>query len=216
MLDIHDVSRPRWEHWTTSITTPSICPNDYQRNIAQIQDANAKSQMTPRSISRTLVSPIPSLAPAGPFSTLYVLAPVGHLGKGIDWTCETGPLRAHLLRRLEEHGIRDIERRIRYERIITPDDWANDLQVYRGATFNLSHNIGQMLLWRPHNRFEDLDGMYLVGGGTHPGSGLPVIFESARISTRLMAEDLDIDLESRAGETAPDAAEGEWPQETAA
>ncbi len=46
-----------------------------------------------------------------------------------------------------------------------------------------------MLHLRPRNRFEDLEGCYLVGGGTHPGSGLPVIFESARISTRLLAED---------------------------
>jgi phytoene desaturase len=49
-----------------------------------------------------------------------------------------------------------------------------------------------MLHLRPHNRFEDCDGMYLVGGGTHPGSGLPVIFESARISTRLLLADLGI------------------------
>jgi phytoene desaturase len=34
--------------------------------------------------------------------------------------------------------------------------------------------------------------MYLVGGGTHPGSGLPVIFESARISSRLLLADLGI------------------------
>ena len=40
--------------------------------------------------------------------------------------------------------------------------------------------------------FEDLDGMYLVGGGTHPGSGLPVIFESARISSKLLLDDLGI------------------------
>jgi phytoene desaturase len=46
-----------------------------------------------------------------------------------------------------------------------------------------------MLHLRPNNRFEDLEGMYLVGGGTHPGSGLPVIFESARISSRLLLED---------------------------
>ena len=49
-----------------------------------------------------------------------------------------------------------------------------------------------MLHLRPHNRFEDLDGMYLVGGGTHPGSGLPVIFESARISARLLLADLGV------------------------
>jgi len=48
-----------------------------------------------------------------------------------------------------------------------------------------------MLHLRPQNRFEEFDRMYLVGGGTHPGSGLPVIFESARISSKLLLEDLN-------------------------
>ena len=47
-----------------------------------------------------------------------------------------------------------------------------------------------MLHLRPRNRFEDLESVYLVGGGTHPGSGLPVIYESARITSRLLGEDL--------------------------
>ena len=49
-----------------------------------------------------------------------------------------------------------------------------------------------MLHWRPRNRFEDVDGLYLVEGGTHPGSGLPVIFESARISARLLLTGLGL------------------------
>jgi len=49
-----------------------------------------------------------------------------------------------------------------------------------------------MLHLRPNNRFEDLDGVYLVGGGTHPGSGLPVIYEGARITARLLCEDLGV------------------------
>jgi phytoene desaturase len=53
----------------------------------------------------------------------------------------------------------------------------------------MAHNLGQMLHLRPHNRFEDLNGIYLVGGGTHPGSGLPVIYESARITSRLLLND---------------------------
>jgi phytoene desaturase len=56
----------------------------------------------------------------------------------------------------------------------------------------MAHSLKQMLHLRPHNRFEDVDGMYLTGGGTHPGSGLPVIFQSARISSRLLLEDLNI------------------------
>jgi phytoene desaturase len=50
-----------------------------------------------------------------------------------------------------------------------------------------------MLHFRPRNRFEDVDGVYLVGGGTHPGSGLPVIFESARITSRLLLDDLGLE-----------------------
>ena len=50
-----------------------------------------------------------------------------------------------------------------------------------------------MLHLRPHNRFEDVGQTYLVGGGTHPGSGLPVIFESARITSRLLLEDLGME-----------------------
>jgi phytoene desaturase len=37
-----------------------------------------------------------------------------------------------------------------------------------------------------------VEGVYLVGGGTHPGSGLPVIYEGARITTGLMARDLGL------------------------
>ena len=127
------------------------------------------------------------------YSTLYCLVPVGHrVGDGIDWLAEKARYRAVVLKRLEKLGIYDIERRIRFEHITTPTDWEHDMQVYRGATFNLAHSLRQMLHMRPRNRFEDLDGVYLVGGGTHPGSGLPVIFESARITTRLMVEDLGL------------------------
>ncbi len=75
---------------------------------------------------------------------------------------------------------------------MTPDDWSDGFEVHKGATFNLAHNLGQMLHRRPHNRFEDLEGVYLTGGGTHPGSGLPVIFQSALISSRLLLGDLGL------------------------
>ena len=130
-----------------------------------------------------------TLAPPG-HSTLYVLVPVGHRRPdGVDWPAEQARFRQQTLDRLAELGIPNLERRIRFEKMLTPVGWEDELQVFRGATFNLAHNMGQMLYFRPHNRFEDLKGVYLVGGGTHPGSGLPVIFESARITSRLIAED---------------------------
>ena len=133
------------------------------------------------------------MAPPG-HSTLYVLVPVANQAAApVDWVREAPRFRATILERLRRIGLHDIEGRIRFEKVITPDGWEQDLQVYRGATFNLAHTLGQMLHKRPGNRFEDVKGMYLVGGGTHPGSGLPVIFESARITSRLMAEDLGLE-----------------------
>lgn len=163
---------------------------DYKRNIAEIESGQAPAE--PSFYVQNACVTDPALAPPG-HSTLYVLVPVGHrMDESVDWAVETPRYRALVLERLKKIGIPDIESRIRYEKILTPAGWEHDLSIYRGATFNLAHNLAQMLHFRPRNRFEDLDGVYLVGGGTHPGSGLPVIFESARITSRLMAEDLGL------------------------
>jgi len=165
---------------------------DYKTNIAEIEAGLAPAN--PSFYVQNACVTDPALAPPG-HSTVYVLIPVGHR---MDGAAEWGPAdvaryRAIAMQRLARIGIPDLEKRIRFEKILTPMDWEHDLQVYRGATFNLAHNLGQMLHFRPRNRFEDLQNVYLVGGGTHPGSGLPVIFESARITSRLMAEDLNLD-----------------------
>jgi phytoene desaturase len=136
----------------------------------------------------------PELAPAG-CSTLYVLAPVTHRHDNVDWSKEAPAFRAKLLKQLEKVGIEGAEKRIRFEKVVTPADWESRYHVYRGATFNLAHTWGQMLHLRPRNRFDELGGVYLVGGGTHPGSGLPVIYESARITSRLLLEDLGRDAD---------------------
>jgi phytoene desaturase len=168
-----------------------LLSEDYRRNVREIEEGLVPPGAPSVYVQNACVTD-PALAPRG-HSTLYCLVPVGHrVGEGIDWAKEKPGYRALALKRLEALGIHDIEKRIRFERITTPTDWERDLDVYRGATFNLTHSLAQMLHRRPRNRFEDLDGVYLVGGGTHPGSGLPVIFESARITTRLMVEDLGL------------------------
>ena len=165
---------------------------DYRRNIAEIETGGAPPTDPSFYVQNACVTD-PALAPPG-HSSLYVLVPVANqMNAPIDWAREAPAFRRKVLDRLHRVGLHDIEDRIRFERVVTPDDWEEDFQVYRGATFNLAHTLGQMLHLRPRNRFEDVDGMYLVGGGTHPGSGLPVIFESARITSRLLAEDLRLD-----------------------
>jgi phytoene desaturase len=161
---------------------------DYERNLDDIEQRHVLSDDPSFYVQNACVTDR-TLAPAG-MSTLYVLVPVTHNHANVEWSKETiARYRAIALKQLHKIGIHDVESRIRYERIVTPDDWEQTFDIYKGATFNLSHSLDQMLHLRPNNRFEDLDGVYLTGGGTHPGSGLPVIFESARISTKLLLED---------------------------
>lgn len=163
---------------------------DYERNLDEIENRHVLSRDPSFYIQNASVTD-PSLAPAG-MSTIYLLAPVTHQHANVDWSQERERFRALMLLQAAKAGFTDLEKRIRFERVLTPADWDQQHEIHRGATFNLAHNLGQLLHLRPHNRFEDVDGVYLVGGGTHPGSGLPVIFESARISSRLLLDDLGI------------------------
>ena len=160
----------------------------YQRNIQDIEEG-----IVPETPSLYLHNPSATdatMAPPG-HSSLYVLVPVPNLTHGHEWTeADTARYRKLALDRLRGLGVPDIEARIRYERIVTPRDWRDEYAVGYGATFNLAHDLRQMLMFRPGNRFGDTKGLYLVGGGTHPGSGLPVIYEGARISADLLLRDL--------------------------
>ena len=161
---------------------------DYLENIREIDAGLAPEEPTIYVQNAGVTDP--TLAPEG-HSTLYVLAPVGNTSGGVDWDALAPAYREKILTRLEKLCGHDIRGRIRTERVVTPADWER-MGIFRGATFNLAHNLGQMLHLRPRNRFEDVDGVYLTGGGTHPGSGLPTIFESAKIASTLAAADLGL------------------------
>lgn len=163
---------------------------DYRRNLDEIERQHVLSEAPSFYVANPSRTD-DTMAPPG-HSAVYVLVPVTHQHPNVDWTKERDRYRQLVLRQLARLGLDDIERRTRFERIITPDEWERKVGIYRGATFNLAHNLGQMLHLRPRNRFEEFERMYLVGGGTHPGSGLPVIFESARISARLLLEDFGV------------------------
>ncbi|WP_336488849.1 phytoene desaturase family protein [Methylobacterium nigriterrae] len=173
-----------------------LLSRDYARNIREITDGTLP--MEPSLYVQHAGYTDGGMAPPG-HTALYVLVPVPNLKAGIDWSEIRPRYRALVLERLRLLGLDGLEDRIRYERIVDPTEWRDAFSVHEGATFNLAHDLMQMLYFRPHNRFGP--GLYLVGGGTHPGSGLPVIYEGARISARLLLEEL-------AGARVPAAAVG--------
>ncbi|MDP7033918.1 MAG: FAD-dependent oxidoreductase [Planctomycetota bacterium] len=131
------------------------------------------------------------MAPDG-CSTLYVLVPVPHANDSVDWISIRDDFRDVVLEQMEKMGFEGVADHIVSETIVTPEDWgASD--IYRGAVFSLAHSLDQMLWRRPQNRFEETENLYLVGGGTHPGSGVPTILESGRIVSKLICSELGID-----------------------
>jgi len=168
-----------------------VFAKDYHTNIKNIFNNKSLSEDFSFYVQNATVSD-PSLAPVGK-SALYVLVPMPNNDSGIDWQSHCQNVREQVLDSLGTRlGLSDLREHIECEKIITPQTWETDENVYKGATFSLSHKFGQMLYWRPHNRFEELQNCYLVGGGTHPGSGLPTIYESARISSNLICKNHQI------------------------
>jgi len=162
-----------------------IFADDYKANVFDITKTMRLSEDFSFYVQNASISD-KTLAPKGK-STLYVLVPVPNMRADIDWEEQKMKTRDAVLDAMEKRGgFQGIRDAIEEEKIITPADWQNNHDVYKGAVFNLGHNVSQMLYFRPHNEFENFKNCYLVGGGTHPGSGLPTIYESGRISAQLI------------------------------
>lgn len=158
---------------------------DYKQNVDEITKDMRISDDISIYVQNASVTD-KTLAPEGK-STIYVLVPVPNNKSKIDWDKEKQSFRDKIISTLETRGgYSGLSENIEVEKIVTPKDWQERHSVYLGATFNLAHNVGQMLYFRPHNEFEEFKNCYLVGGGTHPGSGLPTIYESGRISAELI------------------------------
>lgn len=168
---------------------------DYQKNISDIFQSKQLSDDLSFYIRNASVTD-PSLAPVG-HSSLYVLVPVPNRTAKINWAKNQAVFRDRVIAAMEKRGgLTNLRPHIREEIVYTPDTW-QDLNIQFGATFNLAHSLGQMLYFRPRNKFEELDNCYLVGGGTHPGSGLPTIYESGRIAANLIARRHGVEFVSK-------------------
>jgi phytoene desaturase len=122
----------------------------------------------------------PSLAPEG-CDAFYVLSPVPHLDSGVDWATRAEPYRQAIARRLSQTLLPGLEQQLVTSRLFTPQDFRDRLLSVKGAAFGLEPVLTQSAWFRPHNRSEDVERLYLVGSGTHPGAGVPGVLSAARI-----------------------------------
>ena len=145
----------------------------------------------------------PVAAPSGQ-DTLMALVPVGHLDESIgqNWDALQSRARRAVLDRLKQIGLNDLTDHIKFEVSYTARDWNQKFNLVKGAAFGLSHNFMQVGYLRPHNRHRKYRNLYFVGASTHPGTGLPIVLLSARLTTERILKDMPVTQPALSAELA--------------
>jgi phytoene desaturase len=127
----------------------------------------------------------PSFAPPG-CDSFYVLCPVPNLQGKLDWEVEGPKLRNKIVSALSRTMLPGLEQAITSDFIMTPADFEDRYLSFAGAGFSIAPYFTQSAWFRFHNKSESLDGLYLVGAGTHPGAGMPGVVSSAKVLDKLV------------------------------
>ncbi len=163
---------------------------DYKASFDQIFNDHTLPE-TPSFYVHAPARTDPAAAPKGQ-DTLYVLVPVGHLDarSGQDWEALVDRARETVLTRLgKEMGAGDLKEHTKFEIVYQPKVWKERFNLAKGAAFGLSHNFWQVGYLRPQNRHKQYKNLYFTGASTHPGTGLPIVLLSARLTTERILEE---------------------------
>jgi phytoene desaturase len=121
-----------------------------------------------------------TLAPPG-CDAFYVLSPVPNLQGGTDWGAAAEPYRKAIEKTLNESLLPGLSGSIISSKMLTPADFGSRYLSLHGAGFGMEPRLTQSAWFRPHNKSEDVENLFLVGAGTHPGAGVPGVLSSARV-----------------------------------
>lgn len=137
------------------------------------------------------------MAPPGSES-LMVLVPVANAASGIDWEQQGDRYTRAILRFLEhDFGLEDLAENIEVLERFTPDDFRRHRNSYLGSAWGVEPKLTQTAIFRPHNRSEDINGLYFVGASTHPGAGVPGVLLTAEATEQVILEDLRKELQQQ-------------------
>ncbi len=128
----------------------------------------------------------PSMAPPGK-DCMYVLCPVPNLQSGVDWQVEGPRLRDRIVSYLEETELPELSKYIEADFYVTPEYFQSELLTAYGTGFSVQPLLTQSAYFRFHNKSEELENLFFVGAGTHPGAGMPGVLCSAKVLQNLLS-----------------------------
>jgi len=159
----------------------------YRRLLADIFDRQFLADDMSIYLHRPSVTD-PSVAPKGD-DCFYALSPVPNLktSNPINWSKELEGYK-NKMRMVLEETIPGFSDAIIAEQILTPKDFEERYLSPYGSGFSLEPRIFQSAWFRPHNVSEDIENLYLVGAGTHPGAGIPSVVTSSEVLSQLVSD----------------------------
>jgi len=168
-----------------------ILSHRYKELVKDIFD----NKILPNDFSMYLHAPTrsdASMAPEGRES-MYVLIPVSNLAAGIDWKTMSEPFTDRVLEYLEKNfGLEQLKQNIEVLEVFTPLDFQDKRNSYLGSPWGIEPKLTQTAYFRPHNRSEDINKLYFVGAGTHPGAGLPGVLLTAEATEKVILQDFEL------------------------
>lgn len=171
---------PRYEELLRDIFDRRILPHDFSQylHVPTLTD--------------------PSLAPKGHHAA-YTLVPVPNLAGDIDWDREGPAFVERALEDIERRGlVPNLRERIVEKSFVDPRYFETTLNTHLGSGFGLEPVLRQTAWMRPHNKSEDVEGLYCVGQSYQPGGGTPSVMMSAKITARAIADDYRVARHVRA------------------
>lgn len=127
-------------------------------------------------------------APEG-CDSLFILCPVPDLRFKPDWS-DAEELADNIIEDMGQRIGYDIKNNTITKTILTPVDWQDKFNLYKGSGLGLAHGLNQVGGFRPSNKDEEFNNLYYVGASTVPGTGLPIVVISSRLATeRILKED---------------------------
>lgn len=142
----------------------------------------------------------PASAPEG-CENLFILCPVPDLRFKKDWKDAT-ELTEYIIDDLGKRVGYDIKNNIITQTVLTPEDWQDKLNLYKGSGLGLAHGLKQVGALRPANKDELFKNLYYVGASTTPGTGLPIVIISSKLVTeRILKEHKNINTNAGSSNT---------------
>ena len=123
----------------------------------------------------------PECAPEG-CENLFILCPVPDLRFKKSWNDEQ-QLADTIIEDLGKRVGYDIKSNIITQKIMSPEAWRDQFNLYKGSGLGLAHGLNQIGAFRPANKDEEYSNLYYVGASTIPGTGLPIVVISSKLVT---------------------------------